>query len=120
MGDTGTRRPARLRQRQPPRQRGAQRMRSTTGHPQHLRAAPDHCQTALTPVGAWSTSLEKEITTVIVDDPKVTLEVEAHGFPEESRDTAQLDWALVASVIGDDGKHYWFNIGAMSLREAWG
>ena len=55
-----------------------------------------------------------------VNDPEVTLEVEAHGFPEESRDTAQLDWALVASVIGDDGKHYWFNIGAMSLREAWG
>jgi hypothetical protein len=57
---------------------------------------------------------------VFVNDPAVTLEVEAHGFPEESRDTAQLDWALIASVIGDDGKHYWFNIGAMSLREAWG
>jgi hypothetical protein len=28
--------------------------------------------------------------------------------------------ALVASVRGDDGNHYWFNIGAMSLRESWG
>jgi hypothetical protein len=28
--------------------------------------------------------------------------------------------ALVASVRGGDGNHYWFNIGAMSLRESWG
>ena len=57
---------------------------------------------------------------MLVDNPEVTLEEEAHGFPEDARDTAQLDWALVASVVGDDGNHYWFNIGAMSLRETWG
>ena len=57
---------------------------------------------------------------MLVNDPEVTLEEDGHGFPDEARETAQLDWALVASVRGDDGNHYWFNIGAMSLREGWG
>jgi hypothetical protein len=55
---------------------------------------------------------------MIVNDPEVTLVEEGHGFPEAARETAQLDWALVASVDGDDGNHYGFNIGAMSLRES--
>jgi hypothetical protein len=32
---------------------------------------------------------------VIVENPEVTLDEEGHGFPEEARDTAQLDWVLV-------------------------
>ena len=57
---------------------------------------------------------------MIVENPEVTLDEEGHGFPEEARDTAMIDWNLVTSVHGDDGNQYWFNIGAMSLREAWG
>lgn len=57
---------------------------------------------------------------MLVNNPEVTMEEEGHGFPESARETSQLDWALVASVDGDDGNHYWFNIGAMSLREGWG
>ena len=57
---------------------------------------------------------------MIVENPEVTLDEEGHGFPDEARDTAQLDWALVATVHGDDGNQYWFNVGAMSLRELWG
>ena len=57
---------------------------------------------------------------MIVENPEVTLVEEGHGFPQEALDTAQLDWALVATVHGDDGRQYWFNFGAMSLRKTWG
>lgn len=57
---------------------------------------------------------------MIVENPEVTLDEEGHLFPKEALPTAQLDWALCASVRGDDGNHYWFNVGAMSLREGWG
>jgi hypothetical protein len=57
---------------------------------------------------------------MIVNDPEVTLEEEGHGFPEEARDTAMMGWNLVTAVHGDDGHQYWFNIGAMSMREGWG
>ena len=39
----------RLRQCQPPDQRGAQRLRGAARHPLHLRSAPDHLETALIP-----------------------------------------------------------------------
>ena len=55
-----------------------------------------------------------------VSNPEVTLKEDGHGFPEEARDTAQLDWTVTVSARGDDGNHYWFHVGAMSLREAWG
>lgn len=55
-----------------------------------------------------------------VTDPRVTLDEDALGFPKEARDTAMIGWNLVASVHGDDGNQYWFNIGAMSLAEGWG
>jgi hypothetical protein len=55
-----------------------------------------------------------------VDNPEVTLDEDGHGFPDESRPTAMIGWNLITSVRGDDGQQYWFNIGAMSLREGWG
>jgi hypothetical protein len=57
---------------------------------------------------------------MIVNDPEVTLDIDGHGFPEEARPTAMIGWNLVNNVHGDDGSQYWFNIGAMSLREGWG
>ena len=55
---------------------------------------------------------------MLVENPEVTLAIEGHEFPDEALNTASLDWALVATVFGDDGRQYWFNVGAMSLREA--
>ena len=57
---------------------------------------------------------------MIVANPEVTLDEEGHGFPEEARETAMIGWNLVATAHGDDGNQYWFNIGAMSLKEGWG
>ena len=57
---------------------------------------------------------------MLVTNPEVTLEEEGAGFPEEARETAMMGWNLITSLHGDDGNQYWFNIGAMSLREGWG
>ena len=37
---------------------------------------------------------------MIVNDPEVTLDIDGHGFPEESRPTAMIGWNLVNNVHG--------------------
>ena len=41
---------------------------------------------------------------MVIENPEVTLEEEAHGFPEEARDTAMCMWNCVATAHGDDGR----------------
>ena len=52
---------------------------------------------------------------MIVENPEVTLDVEGHGFPEDARDAAFLDWLCSVVAYGDDGKQYWFGCSPLSL-----
>lgn len=60
---------------------------------------------------------------MIVDNPEVTLDIEAHGFPEDARDAPFLDWLCSAVVRGDDGCTYWFGTSPLILgleqRDIW-
>lgn len=60
---------------------------------------------------------------MIVDNPEVTLDIEAHGFPEDPRDAPFLDWLCSAVVRGDDGRTYWFGTSPLILgleqRDIW-
>jgi hypothetical protein len=54
---------------------------------------------------------------MIVVNPEVTLDVEAHGIPEGPAPAGFLDWMLVAPLRGDDGKQYQIGPIAMSLKK---
>ncbi|ATN37397.1 hypothetical protein ACO34A_26890 (plasmid) [Rhizobium sp. ACO-34A] len=60
---------------------------------------------------------------MIVDNPEVTLDIEAHGIPDDARDAPFLDWLCSAVVEGDDGRTYWFGTSPLILpleqREIW-
>lgn len=53
---------------------------------------------------------------MIVKDPKVTLDIDGHGFPDEAREGGFLDWLCCLSAYGDDGKQYWLECNPMSTR----
>jgi hypothetical protein len=60
---------------------------------------------------------------MIVDDPEVTLDWEGHGFPQDAREAAFLDWLCSVVADGDDGKRYWFGCSPLPLaaegRDLW-
>ena len=41
-----------------------------------------------------------------VSDPKVTLEIDGRGVPEEAADTGFIHWLTLVNTFGDDGKRY--------------
>ncbi|WP_028297340.1 hypothetical protein [Olivibacter sitiensis] len=50
-----------------------------------------------------------------VDNPEVTLDIEAHGIPEDVREAGFLDWLCSVVAYGDDGKMYWFGTSPLIL-----
>ncbi|MCR5942724.1 hypothetical protein FG152_18175 [Ochrobactrum sp. XJ1] len=60
---------------------------------------------------------------MIVDNPEVTLDIEAHGIPDDAHEAPFLDWLCSAVVEGDDGRIYWFGASPLILpldgREIW-
>ena len=48
-----------------------------------------------------------ENTIFAIENPEVTLDEEAHGFPEGGEKTGGIEWSISAHVHGDDGKQYW-------------
>ncbi|MCD9029151.1 hypothetical protein LDO26_13175 [Luteimonas sp. BDR2-5] len=60
---------------------------------------------------------------MIVSNPEVTLDIEAHGIPDDARDAPFLDWLCSAVVHGDDGRTYWFGTSPLILglenRDMW-
>lgn len=52
---------------------------------------------------------------MIVENPNVTLDIEAHGIPDDAREAPFLDWLCSAVVKGDDGKTYWFGTSPLIL-----
>ncbi|MDY6997233.1 MAG: hypothetical protein SW019_11590 [Actinomycetota bacterium] len=52
---------------------------------------------------------------MLVDNPEVTLDEDGHGFPDEARGTAFLDWMVTCVADGDDGRRYWFGCTPLSL-----
>lgn len=53
---------------------------------------------------------------MIVKDPRVTLEDEARGITEDSLTSGFLDWLMAISVVGDDGKKYWYGCSPLILK----
>ena len=52
---------------------------------------------------------------MIVKNPEVTLEEEAHLAPEEAGDHRYCHWAYCMNVDGDDGKQYCIDAGVVSM-----
>ena len=53
---------------------------------------------------------------MIEKNPQVTLDDEARGMTEDSMNSAFLDWLIALSVIGDDGKRYWYGCSPLILK----
>lgn len=62
-------------------------------------------------------------TNMIVENPEVTLDIEAHGIPADAREAPFLDWLCSVVAEGDDGRLYWFGTSPLILglekRDMW-
>ena len=52
---------------------------------------------------------------MIVSNPDVTLDIDGHGFPDDAREGAFLDWLCSVVAYGDDGRVYWLGCSQLSL-----
>ncbi|MFC1925272.1 hypothetical protein ACFLW2_01075 [Chloroflexota bacterium] len=54
-----------------------------------------------------------------VSDPKVSLEIDGRGVPDEAADTGFIHWLTLVNTFGDDGKRYFMEFVNMTgIKEA--
>ena len=54
---------------------------------------------------------------MLVENPEVTLEEDAHLLPEDATEHAFMDWGWMLHLLGDDEKHYWIDMGIASFNK---
>lgn len=54
---------------------------------------------------------------MLVENPEVTLAEDAHPLPDDATEHAFMDWGWMMHLLGDDGKHYWIDMGIASFNK---
>jgi len=59
---------------------------------------------------------------MIVENPEVTIEEDAHLLPEDATEHAFMDWAFMSHLKDEDGNDYWMDVALLTLNKlgTWG
>ena len=55
---------------------------------------------------------------MLVENPEVTIEEDAHLLPEDATEHAFMDWGFMSHLRDADGKDYWLDVGVAQFNKS--
>jgi len=53
---------------------------------------------------------------MIIENPEVTLDEDAHWFPDKTSKNGGIEWSITVNAHGDDGRQYWIDTGLLGYQ----